>query len=101
MVNQTIAGSVITVVGSAVVLLLAGILVLMAVFGKRLRQTERRAYTDQMTGGLNNIGLSKRSVKYLNEKNLQHAVVLMEVGNYGQMVQTFGYGKTGQGMKYL
>lgn len=101
MVNQTIAGSVITVLGSAVVLLLAGILVLMAVFGKRLRQTERRAYTDQMTGGLNNIGLSKRSVKYLNEKNLQHAVVLMEVGNYCQMVQTFGYGKTGQGMKYL
>lgn len=91
----------IAVLGGAVALLLLSLLFLLVFAGNRIRQTERRAHADPVTGGLNSIGLDKKSRRHLNGKNLQHAVVMMELCNYHQMLQTFGREKTEQGLQYL
>ena len=76
-------------------------LFLLVSFRKLLRQSERRAEFDPVSGGLNHIGLNRRAAKYLDVRNLQHSVVLMELCNYRQMTQTFGREKTEKALKYL
>lgn len=94
-------GSVVAVLSSLVIFLFVSFLFLLAFSGSRLRRIERCVHTDQVTGGLNHIGLEKKSGKFLTGKNLQYAVVMMEVCNYRQMVHAFGREKTGQTLKGL
>lgn len=100
-VNHMNGGSVVAVLSGLVIFMLLGLLLLLFFFGSRLRRIEYCAYTDQVTGGMNRIGLEKKSRKYLNGKTLQHTVVVMEVCNYRQMLHAFGREKTEQALKYL
>lgn len=53
-------GSVVAVLSGLVIFMLLGLLLLLFFFGSRLRRIEYCAYTDQVTGGMNRIGLEKK-----------------------------------------
>lgn len=73
-----------------ILLLLACIAILIAVYSKRVRRAEQQASTDGVTGGRNGEGFRRAAEKCLSRANGQYAMVMMTVGNYRQICSTFG-----------
>lgn len=81
--------------------LVAAVLFLLAFSGRRSRRSKPRGLVDPVTGGLNGAGLDSRAGRYLSGKGPRYAVVMMQICNYRQMVQTFGSGQTNRVLKYV
>lgn len=87
-------------VGISFVLLLS-FLFLLRVSGKRIRQSELRAYTDSITGGMNGTGLDRKVEEMRCRKKLHHAVIILQLRNYRQLTETFERDKTDRVLKYM
>ena len=97
-----LTSSSVSAVLTAAVFLLTLVNILVVIFsGKKIRLAEQRGYTDPVTGGLNGNGLEKAACKYLSGKGGSHAVVLLELNNYRQLLNTFGTEKTDLVLKHL
>ena len=88
--------------------LLAGIILFLLIviaaliyIGRRIKRADDFAVLDAATGALNSEGLRRASAKYLKGKDLQYAVVVMQLKNYRQLNQTFGVENSDRTMKYL
>ena len=81
--------------------LILGLVAVIALAGKRIRQCEVRAETDSVTGAWNPVGFERKTRRYLLAKNPQYAVVIMQLCNYRQLTQTFGRNKSSQFLTYL
>ena len=94
-------GSLATILFGVIFVLVLGLVAVIALAGKRIRQCEFRAETDSVTGALNSVGFERKTRKYLLAKNQQYAVVMMQLCNYRQLTQTFGRNKSSQFLTYL
>lgn len=75
--------------GFAAFLAVAVVLMLL-LFGRKVRKVQQLGRTDPLTGGLNRAELDRRIDAYLADRGNQYAVVVMELTNYHQLLQTFG-----------
>ena len=88
---NTVDNNMITWIFAGVSLLLLIFIVLMiSVFGKKIRRSETRAAADFATGGLNRAGFAEAAEKCLKEKHTSYSVVVMELKNYFSIRRTFG-----------
>jgi len=87
--------------GTWVFILAIAILSILVLFRKCIQQSERKGQIDPVTGGLNSTGLENRADRLLTAKATQYAVVVMELHNYRQLMQTFGNKETNRVLKYL
>ena len=86
----TPAGTALTLLFGAVVLLLLGIFILLKTSRKKIAKAQQDAATDVLTGGLSETGLRQALQKHLQNSELQYAVIAMDVRNYRTIHQTFG-----------
>ena len=68
---------------------------------KSVRKTVQRANTDTVTGALNSSGFAAQGQKLLAANASAYSVVVMELQNYSQVLQTFGTEKCEQVLAHL
>ena len=91
--NNMNTASVSAMLTGLVVFLAIAIVLLLLLFGKKIRKAQQFGQTDPLTGGLNRAELDRRIDAYLSGSGNQYAVVVMELSNYNQLLQTFGNDK--------
>ena len=74
-----------------ILFLTVGILLLGYVSKKRMVRYRARAISDDATKGLNCSGFGQEAKKHLIGPHAAYAVVTLQVCNYGQIMETFGY----------
>lgn len=83
------------------VLLLTAIIAVLIYFQKRVRRAEHSAMFDPATEVFTIEGLAKATAKHLRGHVSQYAVVVVDLRNYRQLLQTFGNEKCDQTMKHI
>ncbi|MBE5766416.1 MAG: diguanylate cyclase [Clostridiales bacterium] len=73
----------------------------MLIYIRRIKRLQSRALSDSVTGLLNSEGLRRVALQYFSSNTPHHAVVVMELKNWRQIVHTFGSAKSDQVLFYI